>query len=78
MVQIGSSLFDTQDCWRDMELCEQRSRFREGDRDYIIDGLGLPFEKLYFDARRQLFAATKELQRLQAEQYAARRDKIRP
>ncbi len=59
-----------------MELCKQRSRFRQGDQDYIIDGLGLPFEKLYFNARRQLFAATNELQHFLAEQYADRRDKI--
>jgi hypothetical protein len=73
----GRSHFCTQDAWREMELCEQRSRFREGDRDYIIDGLGLPFEKLYFEARRQLFAATNELRRVRSEQYSARRDEIR-
>jgi hypothetical protein len=75
--RYGGELFDTQDAWHDMELCNQRSRYREGDGDYIIKGLGLPFERLYFEARRQLFRATNELWNFRAEQYAARRDEIR-
>jgi hypothetical protein len=74
---FDGELFDTQDAWHDMKLCKQRSRFREGDGDYIIEGLGLPFERLYFEARRQLFRATNELLQFRAEQYAARRDEIR-
>jgi hypothetical protein len=35
----GGELFDTQDVWHDMELCDQRSRYREGDGDYIIQAL---------------------------------------
>ena len=45
-----------------MELCNQRSLYSltEG-RDFIIAGLGLPFEWLYFEARAQLRYATNEL-----------------
>ena len=35
----GGSRFDSQEAWRDIKLCEQRSKFREGERIYIIEGL---------------------------------------
>ena len=51
-IRYSSPLFDNQDAWREMELGNQRSRHRLiGDRDFIITGLGLPFERLYFEAR---------------------------
>jgi hypothetical protein len=54
--------FDNQDAWNEMELCNQSSLFRlTEDRDFIINGLGLPFERLYFQARAQLSYATDEL-----------------
>ncbi len=34
---------------------------------YEVDGLGLPFERLFFEAREQLFRATNALAHLQAE-----------
>ncbi len=47
-----------------MELCNQSSRFRlTEDRDFIINGLGLPFERHYFQAGAQLCYATDELLR---------------
>ncbi len=47
-----------------MELGNQRSLFSlTDDRDFIVAGLGLPFELLYCDARAQLRYATNELLR---------------
>ncbi len=58
-------MFDNQDAWNEMELCNQSSRFRSTeDRDFIINGPGFPFERLYFQARAQLSYATDELLRI--------------
>jgi hypothetical protein len=42
---------------------------------YTINGLSLPFERLYFEARRQLFSATKKLLEYRLKEYAANRDR---
>jgi hypothetical protein len=61
-IRYSDPFFDNQDAWNEMELCNQSSRFRlTEDRDFIIDGPGLPFERLYFRARAQLSYATDEL-----------------
>ncbi len=44
--------------------------------DYTINGLSLPFEWLYFEARRQLFSATKKLLEYRLKEYAANSDEI--
>jgi hypothetical protein len=53
-----------------MELCSQRSRYSlqvVPGQFNEVDGLGLPFELLFFEARLQLFRATNALAHLQAE-----------
>lgn len=58
--------FETQDYQNDLELCTQRSRYSVLGADggvYEVDGLGLPFERLYFEARQQLQQATNSLVR---------------
>ena len=63
-IRYSDPFFDNQDAWNEMELCNQSSRFRlTEDRDFIINGPGLPFERLYFQARAQLSYATDELLR---------------
>ncbi len=60
-------MFDNrdQDAWREMELCNQSSPFRlTEDREFIFDGLGHPFKRLYFQARTQLCYAMDELIRI--------------
>ncbi len=52
-IQYSAPMFDNQDAWREMELGNQRSRFSlTDDRDFIIAGLGLPFERLYFNSSK--------------------------
>ena len=64
-IRYSDPFFDNQDAWNEMELCNQSSRFRlTEDRDFIINGPGLPFERLYFQARAQLSYATDELLRI--------------
>ncbi len=53
-----------------MELCRQRSRYWmqvSPSRFFEIDLLFLPFERLFFEAREQLFRAANALAHLQAE-----------
>jgi hypothetical protein len=46
-LNYSGPLFDNQDAWCEMELCNQRSRFSlADDKDFEIAGLGLPFERL--------------------------------
>ena len=77
-IQYSFPLFDNQDAWREMELGNQRSRHRlTRDRDFIIAGLGLPFERLYFEARAQLRQATNELSRYRLRNAVASYDEFR-
>ena len=67
-----------QDTWREMELGKQRSRHKlTGDRDFIIAGLGHPFERLCFEARAQLRQATTELSRYRLRDAVASHDEFR-
>jgi hypothetical protein len=62
--------FEGQDEWNEMRLNSQRTRYSVHiDREhwYEVDGLGLPFERLYFDTREQLVHATNALHDLHAE-----------
>ena len=69
--------FDNQDAWREMELGKQRTWYSlTEDRDFIIAGLGLPFELLYFEARAQLRYATDELSRYRLRDAVTRRDEL--
>ncbi len=64
-------MFDGQDQWNERMLRDQKDRFSvHVDREnfYEVHGLGLPFERLYFEAREQLVQATNALGRLRAEQ----------
>ena len=59
-----------QDEWNEMRLNNQQTRYSVHiDREhwYEVDGLGLPFERLYFDTREQLVHATNALADLRAE-----------
>ena len=56
----------------------QHSRFRlTDDRDFIIAGLGLSFELLYFKAREQLRNATNEVVRYRLKDAVARYNELR-
>ncbi len=64
-INYSGPLFNNQDAWCEMELCNQRSLFSlTDDRDFEIAGLSLPFKRLYFEARAQPRRATNELLRL--------------
>ena len=70
-------MFDNQDAWRETELANQRTRYSlTDDRDFIIAGLGLPFERLYFEARAQLRYAVNELKRYRLRDAFTRRDEL--
>ncbi len=69
-LQLADEDFETQDWWSEMRLSEQKDWFSvHVDREhwYEVHGLGLPFERLYFQAREQLFHATRVIQNLHAE-----------
>ena len=56
--------FEGQDEWNEMRLNNQRTRYSvhiNREHWYEVDGLGLPFERLYFDTREQLVHATNAL-----------------
>jgi hypothetical protein len=60
-----------------MELCSLRYSIQVvpgRSRFFEVDGLGLPFERLYFEARKQLFRARNALTHLQAEQECEREE----
>ena len=68
---------DNQDAWRETELANQRTRYSlTDDGDFIIAGLGLPFERLYFEARAQLRYAVNELKRYRLRDVFTRRDEL--
>ena len=74
-IVYSSPTFDDQDAWREMELGKQSTRYSlTEDRDFIIAGLGLPLERLYFEARAQLRYATDELKRYCLRDAVTRRD----
>ena len=76
-IQYSSPMFDNQDAWRETELANQRTRYSlTDDRDFIIAGLGLPFERLYFEARAQLRYAVNELKRYRLRDAFTRRDEL--
>ncbi len=57
----------------------QRTRYSVHiDREhwYEVDGLGLPFERLYFDTREQRVHATNALADLQAERLRHRSEEF--
>ena len=71
--------FEGQDEWNEMRLNSQRTRYSVHiDREhwYEVDGLGLPFERLYFDTREQLVHATNALADLQAERLRHRSEEF--
>ena len=62
--------FESQDVWNEMRLQDQKTRFSvhvDSEHWYEVHGLGLPFERLYFEAREQLVHATNALQDLHAQ-----------
>ena len=76
-IQYSSPAFDNQDAWREMELGKQRTLYSLTDNtDFIIAGLGLPFERLYFEARAQLRYAVNELKRYRLRDAVTRRDEL--
>ena len=71
--------FEGQDEWNEMRLNNQRTRYSVHiDREhwYEVHGLGLPFERLYFDTREQLVHATNALADLQAERLRHRSEEF--
>ncbi len=76
---LVSPMFNNQGVWREMELCNQRSRFGlTEDRDFIIHGLGLLAQlRLYFEARAQLRSATDELMHFRQRDAVASYDEFR-
>ena len=75
--QYSSPAFDNQDAWRETELGKQRTRYSlTDDRDFIIAGLGVPFVRLYVEARAPLRYATDELKRYRLRDAVARRDEL--
>ena len=76
-INYSGPLFDNQDAWCEMELSNQRSRFSlTDDRDFELKGPGLPFERLYFEARAQLRRATNELLSLRRRNALASQDEF--
>ncbi len=68
--QYHDADFEDQDRWNEMMLRQQRTRYSVHiDREHWceVHGLGLPFERLYFEAREQPVDATNALERLPAE-----------
>jgi hypothetical protein len=68
--QFTDPSFEGQDVWNERMLRDQKDRFSvhvDRERFYEVHGLGLPFERLYFEAREQLVQATNALGRLRAE-----------
>ncbi len=62
--------FEFQDSFHDMELCSQQRRnsvLSAQEGSYQVEGLGLPFELLYFEARDQLRKTADALMRERAE-----------
>ncbi len=71
--------FEGQDEWNEMRLNNQRTRYSvhiNREHWYEVDGLGLPFERLYFDTREQLVHATNALADLQAERLRHRSEEF--
>ena len=71
--------FEEQDQWNELMLRQQQDRFSvhvDRERFYEVHGLGLPFERLYFQAREQLVHATNELGRLRGERLREKADEF--
>ena len=78
-LQLADEDFETQDWWNEARLSEQKDRFSvhvDRERWYEVHGLGLPFERLYFQAREQLVHATNELGRLRGERLREKADEF--
>jgi hypothetical protein len=58
---LGSHVSQPRRMARDGAVQPEQPVQVDEDRDFIIHGLGLPFELLYFEARAQLRYATDEL-----------------
>jgi hypothetical protein len=69
-IQFCEEDFENQDFWNERRLRDQHSRYSvhvDRERWYEVHGLGLPFERLYFQAREQLVHATNALEKLHVE-----------
>ena len=78
-IQYSSPMFNNHAAWRETALANQRTRYSLTDDrlgDFIIAGLGLPFERLYFEARAQLRYAVNELKRYRLRDVFTWRDEL--
>ncbi len=69
-IQFCDEDFENQDVWNEWMLRDQQDRFSvhvDKEHWYEVHGLGLPFERLYFQARAQLVHATNAFQKLHVE-----------
>jgi hypothetical protein len=77
--QFDEPEYAYQDQWNERMLRQQKDRFSvHVDRGhfYEVHGLGLPFERLYFQAREQLVHATNALGRLRGERLREKADEF--
>jgi hypothetical protein len=68
-IQYCDEDFENQNVWNEWRLREKDRYSVHVDQKhwYEVHGLGLPFERLYFQARAQLVHATNALQNLHVE-----------
>ncbi len=69
-LQYAEEDFESRDIWNEWRLQDQKDWYSvhvDKEHWYEVHGLGLPFERIYLQAREQLVHATNVLQDLHAE-----------